>query len=221
MKLQLNKIIKDLGTTKDGAKFRRFVSIKCLDCKNTYTIRKDYHALMYKQYCSDCKAINAQTRKRLRNTYKNMIDRCYNKNNIGYDLYGAKGVTVSKEWLSDFELFYKWALENGYSNNLTIDKDTLCKKLNIYPQIYSEKTCIWTDKSTQASAQEIRKDNKSGYIGINERKDVKNRPFVARISYENETTLIGRYDTKLEASKARDNYIIENGLPHTLNHPHT
>ena len=94
--MKLNKIIKDLGTRKDGVKFRRFVLIRCIDCTHEYAIRKDYHKLMYKQYCSNCKIINSQTRNRIRNTYKNIIDRCYNKNNIGYEHYGAKGVTVSK-----------------------------------------------------------------------------------------------------------------------------
>lgn len=51
-----------------------------------------------------------------------MKNRCTNPNAINYEWYGGKGVTVCKEWSEDFENFYKWAHENGYQDNLTIDR---------------------------------------------------------------------------------------------------
>ena len=34
-----------------------------------------------------------------------MKSRCYNKNNIGYRLYGGKGIRVCNRWLNDFNNF--------------------------------------------------------------------------------------------------------------------
>jgi len=59
---------------------------------------------------------------RLYNIYVNMKQRCYDKNSISYKDYGERGITICQEWLNDFKTFYKWAIENGYKNNLTIDR---------------------------------------------------------------------------------------------------
>lgn len=58
---------------------------------------------------------------RLYATWNGMKDRCYNKNNKHSHIYGDKGVVVCNEWL-DYLGFKKWALNNGYSENLTIDR---------------------------------------------------------------------------------------------------
>ena len=54
--------------------------------------------------------------------YSNMKQRCYNKKNSGYKNYGGRGIKVCDEWLNSFENFYHWAIENGYEENLTIDR---------------------------------------------------------------------------------------------------
>ena len=36
--------------------------------------------------------------------------------------YGGKGIRVCQEWLDNPELFEEWSLENGYEDNLTIDR---------------------------------------------------------------------------------------------------
>lgn len=40
--------------------------------------------------------------------------------NIKY--YGAKGITVCKEWEKDFKAFYDWAIENNWVKGLDIDR---------------------------------------------------------------------------------------------------
>ncbi len=54
--------------------------------------------------------------------WQNMKQRCSNKKNKTYQYYGKKGITVCKEWLNNFKVFKKWALENGYSEGLSIDR---------------------------------------------------------------------------------------------------
>lgn len=60
-------------------------------------------------------------RKRIRRIWGGIIRRCDNPNAEFYHRYGGRGITVCDEW-RDFEVFYKWALHNGYKDNLTIDR---------------------------------------------------------------------------------------------------
>lgn len=58
---------------------------------------------------------------RLYSIWRHMRDRCYNPNNAWFHLYGGKGITICDEW-SDYHTFKKWALANGYADNLSIDR---------------------------------------------------------------------------------------------------
>lgn len=51
-----------------------------------------------------------------------MKNRCNNPHNPKYSRYGGRGIKVCQSWNDSFESFYKWALENGYSEELTIDR---------------------------------------------------------------------------------------------------
>lgn len=59
--------------------------------------------------------------KRLYRIWHNMTERCNNKNNAGFKNYGGRGITVCSEW-NNYETFARWALNNGYKDNLTIDR---------------------------------------------------------------------------------------------------
>lgn len=59
---------------------------------------------------------------RIMQVWRDIIKRCYNPNIKNYKNYGARGITVCDEWKNDFMAFYNWAMENGYQNNLTIDR---------------------------------------------------------------------------------------------------
>lgn len=60
--------------------------------------------------------------KRLYSIWHGMKMRCYNKQSQDYKNYGGRGITICDEWKSDFEAFYDWAVNNGYSDELTIDR---------------------------------------------------------------------------------------------------
>ena len=51
-----------------------------------------------------------------------MKDRCLNKNVPCYKNYGGRGITICDNWKESFEDFYVWAMDNGYDDNLTIDR---------------------------------------------------------------------------------------------------
>ena len=59
---------------------------------------------------------------RLYNIYRGMKDRCYYKSHNRYNYYGGRGISICGEWLNDFMAFYTWAIDNGYDDNLTIDR---------------------------------------------------------------------------------------------------
>ncbi len=72
----------------------------------------------------------------LRMVYQCMISRCYRPNSNGYKDYGNRGVKVCDEWLNDRELFFKWALENGWQKGMHVDKDKIGNGL-----LYSPAMC--------------------------------------------------------------------------------
>lgn len=59
---------------------------------------------------------------RIYRTYRDMLQRCFNPNNTRYKDYGGRGITVCDEWRNDFMKFYTWAMQNGYTEELTIER---------------------------------------------------------------------------------------------------
>lgn len=59
---------------------------------------------------------------RIYKIHKNMVGRCLNKNDMHFEEYGKRGIKVCDEWVNSFENFYKWAIENGYNDELTLDR---------------------------------------------------------------------------------------------------
>lgn len=83
---------------------------------------------------------------RLYNLWRSMLVRCYDKSHQSYKNYGAKGITVSKNWKC-FSIFKKEITQvpyyNSWLNNpkqFDLDKDYYGAKQ------YSKSTCIFLDK---------------------------------------------------------------------------
>lgn len=58
---------------------------------------------------------------RLYRIWQAVKNRCRNPNTANYKYYGGKGITYCPEW-EDFESFERWALSNGYADDLSIDR---------------------------------------------------------------------------------------------------
>jgi hypothetical protein len=73
-----------------------------------------------------------------------MKKRCYYEKSDNYKNYGERGIKVCPEWENDFEAFYDWSIENGYSDELTIDRKDNDKG-------YSPDNCRWVTYTVQAN----------------------------------------------------------------------
>ena len=72
-----------------------------------------------------------------------MKQRCYNANHMYYKYYGGRGIAICEAWKEDFDTFAQWALENGYSDELSIDRIDNDKG-------YSPDNCRWIYYKDQA-----------------------------------------------------------------------
>ena len=81
---------------------------------------------------------------RLYRIWKAMQHRCYSENDEHYHHYGGKGIVICDEWLSDFDNFVNWSINNGYNDTLTIDRVDSNKN-------YCPENCRWITQKEQTN----------------------------------------------------------------------
>lgn len=79
---------------------------------------------------------------RLYRIWLNMKTRCHNPNYKESDRYMERGISICSEWDDDFTKFYEWSMNNGYADNLTIDR------INNDGN-YEPSNCRWVTRSVQ------------------------------------------------------------------------
>lgn len=106
-------------------KERKFVC-RC-DCGNEKKVKPTL-LFMKKYVCCglNCKyhqeQYDGRGNERIYRIWNGMRQRCHNPKSQGYKAYGARGIVVCDEWREDYQAFKSWALENGYADDLTIDR---------------------------------------------------------------------------------------------------
>lgn len=97
-----------------------------------------------KETTGNNKRTHGMTNTRLHGIWKNMKNRCTNKNSDDYYLYGGRGISICDEWLNNFENFKDWSISNGYSDNLTIDRQDVNGN-------YEPSNCRWISQKSQCN----------------------------------------------------------------------
>lgn len=106
------------------------------------------HAIKYKQAEKGVKREkhyaykHGETRTRLYRIWTYMKRRCFDPKDKDFSNYGARGITVCKEWSESYIAFRSWALHNGYAKNLTLDR------IN-FNEDYSSTNCRWVTAKEQ------------------------------------------------------------------------
>lgn len=214
------KLIKDLGMQfpNENSKYKfRYGIYECPYCKKHWRVNTASIKNGSSTKCTQCNInkitkdskANYDTNGRLYKIFAGMKTRCYNKNRDDYKHYGKKGIKICDEWLSDFMAFYSWALNNGYKDDLTIDR----KDVN---GDYNSNNCRWVDKKTQSrNTSKLYSHNTSGYRGVCWDKNY--NKWCTRISIDGKQIILGYFDSAINGAKVRDKYIDDNKLEHTKN----
>ncbi len=80
---------------------------------------------------------------RLFRIWSGVKTRVLNKKSPVYKDYGGRGISIYESWMN-YENFYKWAMDNGYGEKLTLDRIDVNGN-------YEPNNCRWVNMKTQAN----------------------------------------------------------------------
>lgn len=150
-------VIENAGKQKAEKSTRTLWKCQC-DCGNiTYVVTsnlttgKQVSCGCYRREKNVKHGVSGSRVERILNAMK---QRCYNKKRSGYEYYGGRGIKICDEWLGENGVanFYNWAMENGYTDELTIDR------IDVNGD-YCPENCKWTTR-----AEQMRNTRRNHYI---------------------------------------------------------
>jgi len=166
-------VIRELDTTRSGVRWE----CRCECGKVTKVLSNDLRS--GKTLSCGCYKIDIHRKikgesihsSRIYRIWEGMNQRCYNKNHTSYYNYGGRGISICNEW-KDSATFYDWAINNGYEDELTIDR--IDNNGNYCPD-----NCRWITRKEQLNNKRTNK----------------------MITYNNKTQTISQWANELEINK--------------------
>lgn len=131
---------------------KKYPTYQCLcSCGNVKEV--DYYNLKNRKSksCGCLFERNSHYKEPLYKRWLDMKNRCNCPSNTDYSNYGGRGITVSEEWNHNYFAFRDWAIHNGFSEELTLDRIDVEGK-------YEPQNCRWiTFKEQQNNRRNNRK----------------------------------------------------------------
>lgn len=149
--------------------------------------------------------IHIKDNPRLYNIWRDMKHRCDNPNLKNYKHYGGRGIKYTPEW-SNYHSFYVWAINNGYKENLTLDRIDVNSD-------YSPENCRWADMTIQNANR--RAYGSTEYIGVRLRSNKSS--YVTSIKSKGKIIFLYSSRSKNDCAIKRNEFIRENNLLYPLN----
>lgn len=211
------RLVRDLGMmypTEKSKERKRYGIYECPVCKKEFKAQSQNVKNGNSTQCRACADSKyGEYNKRIYSIWKNIKSRTNpNSKSEGHRGYLEKNITMCDEWKSDFLVFHSWALDNGYNDDLSIDR--IDNDGN-----YEPSNCRWTTMNVQGrNTRRLFAHNTSGFRGVSYSN--KNKKWIAKIKINNKTIYIGSYNSKQEAADSYDYYVIKNKLEHTINGKH-
>ena len=175
---RFNKLVVVERSCENGKTNRTHWLCVC-DCGETTTVRSS-HLINGNTKSCGCHQRNAvserskthgMTNSPEYNSWRAMIKRCYDKNNVAYSRYGGSNITVCDEWKDNFETFYR-DMGPRPSADHSIDRRENDKG-------YSKDNCRWSTPKEQAN-------NRKNNFFFEHNKEIKTLPewcFVLELNY--------------------------------------
>lgn len=156
------------------------------DCGNYIIVESSHLKSGHSKSCGCITKKHGMFGTRIYKIWSGMKDRCFNKNNDAYKNYGGRGITVCHEWL-EFIPFYEWAMNNGYRDDLTLDRENVNGN-------YCPENCRWVNDIVQHNNTRVNR-----YIEYNgETHTMAEWARITGIKYVTLNTRINKYHWSIE-----------------------
>jgi len=132
---------------------------------------------------------------RLRTIWRGIKRRCLCPTHRNFGDYGGRGVRIATEWVASFDAFKAWAIANGYTDSLELDR----RETDGH---YEPTNCRWVTHSQQMQNRRKCAPARSRFKGVQWRHDRKK--WRVLIKANGRSFHGGTFTSEIEAAKRYD-----------------